>query len=145
MLIGRVAHMRAIDDAQWLDRSSAEAIAFAARRLLADPVAVLVAVREGDGSPLLAAGLPDLVVAGLDAAEASDLLKTVAERQLPPDVVERLVDATGGNPLAMLELARADPHVSPHHPLPVPTTVDRAYLPPAAGPSPRAPQRLLLM
>jgi len=54
----------AIDDAQWLDRSSAEAIAFAARRLLADPVAVLVAVREGDGSPLLAAGLPDLVVAG---------------------------------------------------------------------------------
>ena len=135
----------AIDDAQWLDRSSAEAIAFAARRLLADPVAVLVAVREGDRSPLLAAGLPDLVVAGLDAAEASDLLKTVAERQLPPDVVERLVDATGGNPLAMLELARADPHVSAHHDLPVETSVERAYLRRADGLSPGARQVLLLM
>src|SRR5207302_945375 len=94
---------------------------------------------------LLAAGLPDLVVAGLDAAEASDLLKTVAERQLPPDVVERLVDATGGNPLAMLELARADPHVSAHHDLPVETSVERAYLRRADGLSPGARQVLLLM
>ena len=51
-----------VDDAQWLDRASAEAIAFAARRLIADPVAVLVAAREAEDSPLLAAGLPELAV-----------------------------------------------------------------------------------
>src|SRR6202171_1998989 len=49
-----------VDDAQWLDRASSEAIGFAARRLFADPVAILVSLREGEESPLLAAALPPL-------------------------------------------------------------------------------------
>src|SRR5256712_12121883 len=60
-----------VDDAQWLDRASTEAIGFAARRLVADPVAILIAVREGEEAPLLAAGLPELRLAGLDAAAAA--------------------------------------------------------------------------
>src|ERR1700682_118856 len=55
-----------VDDAQWLDRASSEAIGFAARRLFADPVAILVSLREGEESPLLAAGLPELRLGGLD-------------------------------------------------------------------------------
>src|SRR2546426_1132109 len=49
-----------VDDAQWLDRASSEAIGFAARRLFADPVAILIAIRDEEESPLLAAGLPEL-------------------------------------------------------------------------------------
>src|SRR5947199_4753291 len=64
-----------VDDAQWLDRASTEAIGFAARRLLADPVAILIAAREGDESPLLAAGLPELRLAGLDQDAATALLE----------------------------------------------------------------------
>src|SRR5882762_10095038 len=57
-----------VDDAPWIDRASAEAIGFAARRLFADPVAILIAVREGEETPLLSAGLPELRLLGLDAA-----------------------------------------------------------------------------
>src|SRR5258708_37652970 len=64
-----------IDDAQWLDRASSEAIRFAARRLFADPVAVLIAIREGEDSPLLAAGLPELGLGGLDEASVIALLE----------------------------------------------------------------------
>src|SRR5256885_900091 len=67
-----------VDDAQWLDRASSEAIGFAARRRFADPVAILIAVREGEESPLLAAGPPQLRPAGLDAAAAAELLSRPA-------------------------------------------------------------------
>lgn len=129
-----------IDDAQWLDRASAEAIAFALRRLVADPVAVLVAVRESEDSPLLASGLPELALGGLDVASATGLLEG-----LPRDQVERLVGATGGNPLALIELARTDPHVASPYALPVATSVERAYLRRADPLSPGARQVLLLM
>ena len=62
-----------VDDAQWLDRASTEAIGFAARRLVADPVAVIIAVREGEESPLLAVALPELRPAGLDRESAAEL------------------------------------------------------------------------
>lgn len=132
--------LMAVDDGQWLDRASAEALGFAARRLIADPVAVLIAVREGEDSPLLASGLPELRVGGLDLGAASELLE-----QLPPDVVERLVQVTGGNPLALLELARAGPQLLVHHDLPVATSVERAYLRRADGLSAPARQALLVM
>ncbi|HEV3053901.1 MAG TPA: ATP-binding protein, partial [Solirubrobacteraceae bacterium] len=89
-----------IDDAQWLDEPSAQALLFAFRRLLADPVAVLTAQREGEPSILADADLPTLRITGLTRAEAAELLP-----RLPPETAERLHTATGGNPLALLELA----------------------------------------
>jgi DNA-binding CsgD family transcriptional regulator len=92
-----------VDDAQWLDGSSAQALLFAIRRLLADPIAVLIAVRDGEPSLLDGAGLPMLRITGLTSDEAAGLMPG-----LPPDAVTRLHQATAGNPLALLELA-ADP------------------------------------
>ena len=94
-----------VDDAHWLDDSSLSAILFAARRLLVDPVAVVFAVRGGGASALEAAGLPQLPLAGLDAQAAAELVARHAGAQ-PSDVVERLARVTGGNPLALVELAR---------------------------------------
>ena len=136
-----------IDDAQWLDRASSEAIGFVARRLVADPVAVVIAVREGEESPLLAAGLPELKLAGLDAQSAATLLSRAGSTAVSADVARKLVEATGGNPLALLELgpeANRMP-IAPHDNLPVATSVERAYLRRAAGLSEGARRVLLLI
>jgi len=93
-----------IDDAQWLDRASAQALAFVARRLLADPVAVLFATRQG-GSPQLA-GLPELSLQGLADDAARALLSSVIDGSLDNRTRDRLVTETQGNPLALLELPR---------------------------------------
>jgi DNA-binding CsgD family transcriptional regulator len=136
-----------VDDAQWFDRASADALAFAARRLIADPVAILVAVREGEDSPLLAAGLPELRLKGLDSSSATALLEQVALGHVDQDVARRILDATGGNPLALLELGREARHISasPHDNLPVSTSVERAYLRRADGLSDGARRVLLVM
>ena len=89
-----------VDDAQWLDEASAEALRFAFRRLMADPIAVLLAVREGEPSLLDGADLPTLHLEGLSAEDAAALLDGVA-----PELAARLHRATAGNPLALLELA----------------------------------------
>ena len=89
-----------VDDAHWLDGSSAQALLFAFRRLVADPIAVLIAVREGDPSLLDGADLPTLRIGGLTSDEAATLLGGLA-----PAAAERLHGATAGNPLALLELA----------------------------------------
>lgn len=91
-----------VDDAHLLDGSSAEALLFAARRLVADPIALVLTVREGESSLLDGADLRTLRVAGLDRAHAAQLLGRV---EVSRDSVERLHRATGGNPLALLELA----------------------------------------
>jgi DNA-binding CsgD family transcriptional regulator len=91
-----------IDDAHWLDRSSAETLLFAARRLLADPIAVVLTVREGQPSLLDGADIRTLRIAGLDRSDAAELL---CSEDVPDDAVERLYLATGGNPLALIELA----------------------------------------
>ena len=88
-----------VDDAHLLDAPSAEALLFAARRLVADPIAVVLAVREGEPSLLDGADLRVLRIAGLDRSDAAELLGQA------PDAVDRLFRATGGNPLALLELA----------------------------------------
>jgi class 3 adenylate cyclase len=132
-----------VDDAHWLDRASAEAIGFLARRLVADPVAVLIAVRQDEDSPLLAAGLPEMHLGGLDPGAAAELLGG----GMSADVALRLVEATGGNPLALIELgpeANRFPAV-PHQALPVATSLERAYLRRAAGLSPAARRVLLLL
>jgi len=89
-----------IDDAQWLDGSSAQALLFAFRRLLADQIAVFIAVREGEPSLLDGADLPTLRLAGLSSEEAALLVGG-----LGPEAARRLHGATAGNPLALLELA----------------------------------------
>src|SRR4051794_8457179 len=89
-----------IDDTQWLDRSSAQALLFAFRRLVADPVAVVLTVRQGEPSLLDGTDLPAMTIEGLSHDDAAVLLD-----ELQPDTVARLHRATGGNPLALLELA----------------------------------------
>ena len=89
-----------IDDAHWLDASSAQALLFAFRRLVADPIAVLISVREGEPSLLEGADLPVLRLHGLSRDESAQLLPGV-----PAETAQRLHDATAGNPLALLELA----------------------------------------
>lgn len=134
-----------IDDAQWLDRASAEAVGFAVRRLLADPIAVLVAIREGEDSPLLAAGFSEIRLAGLDVVSARALLG--GPEPIPDEQLQHLVTATGGNPLAMLELRREAARLSgqPLESLPVATTVERSYLRRAERLSPGARRALLVM
>jgi DNA-binding CsgD family transcriptional regulator/tetratricopeptide (TPR) repeat protein len=92
-----------IDDAQWLDRASAQALAFAARRMLAEPVAVLFAAREP--SDLLAV-LPELVVGELGDADARAMLALVIPGRLDERIADQLLAETRGNPLALLELPR---------------------------------------
>jgi DNA-binding CsgD family transcriptional regulator len=92
-----------VDDAQWLDRASAQCVAFVARRLLAESVVMLFAAREQSD---LFAGLPELVVGGLQAADARSLLVSVIPGRLDEGVADELLAETRGNPLALLELPR---------------------------------------
>jgi DNA-binding CsgD family transcriptional regulator len=90
-----------IDDAQWLDRASAQALAFVARRLLAEPVALVFATREPGGE---FGGLPELLVGGLRDGDARELLSSVIRGPLDGRVRDRIIAETRGNPLALLEL-----------------------------------------
>ena len=94
-----------IDDAQWLDLVSAHTLLFVARRLLAERVALVFAVREpSDGFEL--AGLAELVVRGLANGDARALLDSVIVGPVDERVRDRIVAETRGNPLALLELPR---------------------------------------
>lgn len=90
-----------IDDAQWLDEVSVQTLGFVARRLLADPVALLFAVR--DRADVLA-GLPEIVVGGLAAGAARELLDSVMIGGIDPLVRDRIVAETRGIPLAIVEV-----------------------------------------
>ncbi|MFE4601024.1 ATP-binding protein [Kitasatospora indigofera] len=117
-----------LDDAQWLDGSSAEALLLAARRLQAEGVVLLLAARDDEGA-FPAAGLPELRLAGLDEAAAAELLAAPAgfgapagsadrpggsadaparrAGRIPPDVRRRVLAEARGNPLALTELPAA--------------------------------------
>jgi DNA-binding CsgD family transcriptional regulator len=95
-----------VDDAQWLDKATALTIAFVARRLLAEPVGLVFAVRQpGEAREL--DGLPELVLGGLTASEARALLDSMWHTRLDEAVLNRVVAEARGNPLALLELPRA--------------------------------------
>src|SRR5580693_6021005 len=94
-----------VDDAHWLDAASAQALAFVARRLGAESVGLVFAVREPVGERHFE-GLPELAVGGLDDGDAQELLGTVLAGPLDEQVRDRIVAETHGNPLALLELPR---------------------------------------
>jgi DNA-binding CsgD family transcriptional regulator len=93
-----------VDDAQWLDRESAQAFAFVARRLFAESVAFVFAARPVESQEL--AGLPELAIDGLGDQDAAALLQTAVHGRLDERVRDRIVAETRGNPLALLELPR---------------------------------------
>jgi DNA-binding CsgD family transcriptional regulator len=92
-----------VDDAQWLDRASAQALVFVARRLLADSIALVLVTREPSEE---LTGFQKLVVEGLPDGDARALLGSALHVPLDERVRERLVAETRGNPLALLELPR---------------------------------------
>jgi DNA-binding CsgD family transcriptional regulator len=119
-----------IDDAQWLDASSADALVFAFRRLLADRIAALLAVRAGEVSAFDAAGLPELALDGLEPDAARVLLQRRAAGHVSSDTAEWLYRATGGNPLALVELAAEAPRLEVElfdRPLMVGPRIERAF------------------
>ena len=92
-----------VDDAQWLDRASAQAVAFVARRLATEAVAFVFGARE---LPDELQGLPEMVVEGLGDGDARALFGSVFPYRLDEPVLDRIVAETHGNPLALLELPR---------------------------------------
>jgi len=106
-LVSQVAAERpvlcVVDDTQWLDRQSAQALAFVARRLETEPVAFVFGARV---VPDEVRGLPELNVSGLVESDALALLRSVLPDRVDAAVLERFVAETHGNPLALLELPR---------------------------------------
>jgi DNA-binding CsgD family transcriptional regulator len=95
-----------VDEAQWLDPPTASALAFIARRVEAEPIAVLFALRNGAASTLDGAGLPELRLGGLDE-EAAGALVDASAADLTPGLRRRVLEIAAGNPLALLELPDA--------------------------------------
>jgi DNA-binding CsgD family transcriptional regulator len=106
-LLSEVAHEQpllcVVDDAQWLDQASAQVLAFAARRLLAEPVGLIFAARQ-PGEQFR--GLAELEIRGLADQDARTLLQSVIQSRLDDRVRDRILAETNGNPLALLELPR---------------------------------------
>jgi DNA-binding CsgD family transcriptional regulator len=123
-----------IDDAQWLDEESAGILSFVARRLLAERVGMLFAIRESaEPDPRLQA-LPDLRITGLPAQETYQLLETSTDGPIDAAVAARIFAETGGNPLAAVETAREltseqrDGRVPLLEPLPVGRRVEALFM-----------------
>ncbi|WP_205864522.1 LuxR family transcriptional regulator [Planctomonas sp. JC2975] len=94
-----------VDDAQWLDLASRQTLAFVARRLVAESVGIVFAVRDPSEDPTFA-GIETLVVGGLAEADARSLLDSVLAGPIDVAVRDRIVAETAGNPLALTELSR---------------------------------------
>jgi DNA-binding CsgD family transcriptional regulator len=123
-----------IDDAQWLDEVSAAALLFVARRVDPERIALLFGARDGDERRFDSGDLSELSLSGVDVSAAAALLEEESGVGVPAEVVRELVAGTGGNPLALVELARA---LTPEQlagtarlprPLPLTTGVERAFL-----------------
>ena len=97
-----------VDDAQWLDSASAQVIAFVARRIAAERLAFVIAVRRSDRDPSdLFAGIPSVTLSGLTDADARALLEAVVRTPIDEVVRQRVIAEARGNPLALVELPRA--------------------------------------
>jgi hypothetical protein len=139
-----------VDDAQWLDRPSADALTFAARRLEAESVVLLFAARDGEVRRFRAEGLAELRLGMLGAEAARALLAQRVTSPLSPEVRDRLVESACGNPLALIELSgvlsaeQLAGRAALPDPLPQSTEIERVYLERARR-LPAAAQRLLLL
>jgi len=134
LLTARTPVLIAVDDAQWLDESSASIFAYAIRRLVDRPIGLLVSVRTGssDGVPDLASAISRadterIAVGPLSLASLHQVLQSRLGRSLPRLALVRIEAASGGNPLYALEIVRAlpeaiDPATAPG-PLPIPDSL----------------------
>ncbi|TCM46912.1 helix-turn-helix transcriptional regulator [Kribbella sp. VKM Ac-2568] len=122
-----------LDDAQWLDAASAQILGFAARRLVGEPVAVAIAVRESSDGPCDGSerpdlkGIPELVVGGLATSDVHSLLDSTVMGPLDERVRERIADEAGGNPLALKQTisGQGPDHLAGGYGLPRITLPDR--------------------
>jgi DNA-binding CsgD family transcriptional regulator len=139
-----------VDDAHWLDGASEDALLFVARRLEAEGIVLLFGAREGEVRAFEAPGVPSLVLGALDAEAAGTLLARGAGVEAAPSVRDRLVEQTGGNALALLEVPSAltKAQLAGAEPLPeaLPLTrqIERAFLERVRR-LPEDTQRLLLI
>jgi DNA-binding CsgD family transcriptional regulator len=137
-LLSEVAEERPVlclvDDAQWLDQASADALVFAALRLEAERIVLLFAARDDASRRFTAAGLPELRPPPLEPGDARSLVAERLGPQVPFAVVEWLVASANGNPLAVIELpsALSAGQLEGREPLegalPPPTSVEQVYL-----------------
>jgi len=111
-----------VDDAQWLDPSTVAVLTFVARRAEAERIVLVAAARDGYPTPLRQGELPTLLLERLGAAAAIELLDREAPGMHPP-VRARILDEAAGNPLALVELARAASAPGPERLFPPPTTL----------------------
>ena len=139
-----------IDDAHWLDEATADVVLFVARRLDAEPIAMLFAAREEEHACHESLGLPQLPLGGLDPDAARAVADHGTAGSLAPDVAEWLVGTTEGNPLALLELAAGltedqragiEPILGP---MPISSHIEHAFLERVRR-LPAATQQLLLI
>jgi DNA-binding CsgD family transcriptional regulator len=118
-----------IDDAQWLDEESTRVLTFIARRLHADSIAMLFALRDPEARATNTFDvLPQLEICGLCEADSRALMDDLAGAPIDPDVAKRLIDATQGNPLALHEFVAglSGEQLQGNAPLPEPLPVGRA-------------------
>ncbi len=138
-----------VDDAQWLDAASVEALGFVARRLVAEPIAMIFSLREPVTTRALD-GVPQLVVEGLHEPDARALLSRVVQGPLDDRVRDRIIAETGANPLALVELSqRMSPSeraggFAPPAAGDLPSRLEERYLRRVAG-LPKVTQRLMLL
>jgi DNA-binding CsgD family transcriptional regulator/tetratricopeptide (TPR) repeat protein len=138
-----------VDDAQWLDVASMQALGFVARRLVAEPMAMIFSLREPATTRALD-GLPQLSLEGLDEPDARDLLSRAVPGRLDDRVRDRIIAETGGNPLALTELSqRMSPSerargFAPPAPNDLPSRLEERYLQRVVE-LPAATQRLMLL
>lgn len=134
-----------VDDAHWADAPSLDTLAFVARRLDAEPIALALAARADEGRPLDVAGLVDVPLAGLDRDAAVAVLAESGGGGLSAVERDEVLRATGGNPLAIREMPASAPRgVGLGEPLPLAAGLQRAFLERARQRDPAA-QRLLLL
>ena len=138
-----------VDDAQWLDAASVQALGFVARRLLAEPVAMIFSLREPTTTRALD-GLPQLSLQGLDEPDARALLSAAVPGRLDDRVRDRIIAETRGNPLALVELSQSMSPAeraggfAPAAAADLPTPLQERYLQRVAE-LPEATQRLILL
>ncbi|MFG1604906.1 ATP-binding protein [Actinoplanes sp. NPDC049265] len=124
-----------VEDAQWLDRATADVLVFVARRLDDEPVVLLAALRDGFDGPFAGGGLPELALARLPRASAEQVVDAHSPG-LPPEVRERVLTEAAGNPLALVELPAvldAGAASGPTGVLPLSARLERAFAARMAG------------